>query len=543
MDRAHRIGQTKQVCVYRFVTENAIEEKVLERAAQKLRLDQLVIQQGRTQHSIASGPASQNDLLGMIQHGAEVVFQQTARKEQDDGQDENKEKQNITDEDIDDILARGEEKTAQLNSRFERLGLDDVQKFNADSAYEWNGKDFSIKKQDGNKLLVNAGKFWINPTKRERKENYSIDSYYKDVLNSKHPGPQPKVPGAPKPPKQINIQDHQFYPQRLIEIQEKETAYYRKQIEYQVPLPEGKDSDLEQREAEQQLEQAEIDEAEPLTAREEEEKKKLSQSGFSNWNRRDFTHFIQSSAKHGRNNIKGIASEFEDKTEDEVRKYSKAFWKKYSEIDGYDRYISQIEAGEERTKKVRQQKELIKQKVESYTAPLQQLQLINAVGHGKKVYTDDEDRFLVVQLHRFGLDSENLYEKIRDAIRESPMFRFDWFMLSRTPLELNRRCATLIGNIVTELEGRHSAALPHKKRKSTKQEDEYDEEDDEYGEVEEDEFVDDEEEEVEEEVILDDESPPPQPKGKRKQSQRKSSGRGKRQRTNGTRSSRATSIE
>ncbi|PKY57227.1 hypothetical protein RhiirA4_331221, partial [Rhizophagus irregularis] len=46
-DRAHRIGQTKQVYVFRFVTENAIKEKVLEREAQKLRLDQLVIQQGR----------------------------------------------------------------------------------------------------------------------------------------------------------------------------------------------------------------------------------------------------------------------------------------------------------------------------------------------------------------------------------------------------------------------------------------------------------------------------------------------------------------
>ena len=47
MDRAHRIGQKKQVYVFRFVTENAVEEKVLERAAQKLQLDRLVIQQGR----------------------------------------------------------------------------------------------------------------------------------------------------------------------------------------------------------------------------------------------------------------------------------------------------------------------------------------------------------------------------------------------------------------------------------------------------------------------------------------------------------------
>lgn len=38
MDRAHRIGQKKQVKVYRFVTEMAIEEKVLERAAQKIKI-------------------------------------------------------------------------------------------------------------------------------------------------------------------------------------------------------------------------------------------------------------------------------------------------------------------------------------------------------------------------------------------------------------------------------------------------------------------------------------------------------------------------
>lgn len=51
MDRAHRIGQTKQVYVFRLITEGSVEERMLERAAQKLRLDQLVIQQGRTQQA------------------------------------------------------------------------------------------------------------------------------------------------------------------------------------------------------------------------------------------------------------------------------------------------------------------------------------------------------------------------------------------------------------------------------------------------------------------------------------------------------------
>lgn len=45
-DRAHRIGQTKQVRVFRLITENTVEERIVERAEMKLRLDQIVIQQG-----------------------------------------------------------------------------------------------------------------------------------------------------------------------------------------------------------------------------------------------------------------------------------------------------------------------------------------------------------------------------------------------------------------------------------------------------------------------------------------------------------------
>jgi SWI/SNF-related matrix-associated actin-dependent regulator of chromatin subfamily A member 5 len=39
MDRAHRIGRTKEVHVSRFITENSVEERMLECAAQKVCLD------------------------------------------------------------------------------------------------------------------------------------------------------------------------------------------------------------------------------------------------------------------------------------------------------------------------------------------------------------------------------------------------------------------------------------------------------------------------------------------------------------------------
>lgn len=70
--------------------QNSVEERMLERAAQKLRLDQLVIQQGRTQITKGApyGPfvslmlkqctaANKEELLDMIHHGAEMIVSST----------------------------------------------------------------------------------------------------------------------------------------------------------------------------------------------------------------------------------------------------------------------------------------------------------------------------------------------------------------------------------------------------------------------------------------------------------------------------------
>ncbi|KAM0787908.1 hypothetical protein ACM66B_006116 [Microbotryomycetes sp. NB124-2] len=45
-DRAHRIGQTREVRIWRFVTEHTIEENMLKKANQKRRLDEVVIAEG-----------------------------------------------------------------------------------------------------------------------------------------------------------------------------------------------------------------------------------------------------------------------------------------------------------------------------------------------------------------------------------------------------------------------------------------------------------------------------------------------------------------
>ncbi|KAG6279403.1 hypothetical protein E4U48_008468 [Claviceps purpurea] len=437
MDRAHRIGQTKQVVVYRFVTDNAIEEKVLERAAQKLRLDQLVIQQGRAQ-TAAKAAANKDELLSMIQHGAEKVFQSK-------GTIGDLGKEVLDDDDIDAILNQGVSRTQELNARYEKLGIDDLQKFTSESAYQWNGENFANIKKD-------VGINWINPAKRERKEqSYSMDKYFRQAM---FPNPKGDAkPKAPRAPKQIPVQDYQFYPPRLRDLQDRETAFYRKEIGYKIPLPDGDAETLSEREAERALDQQEIDNATPLTEEEKAEKEELSTQGFGNWSRRDFQQFVNGSGKYGRHDYNGIAHEIDSKTASEIKAYAKVFWQRYTEVADYNKSIKVIEDGEERMRKIENQRKLLRKKMSQYRVPLQQLKINYSVSTtNKKVYTEEEDRFLLVLLDKYGIDSEGLYEKMRDDIRESPLFRFDWFFLSRTPTELSRRCTTLITTIVKEFE-------------------------------------------------------------------------------------------
>lgn len=65
IDRAHRITQKKQVRVFRFITKGTIEDKIIERAEEKLRLDKLVIQAGKFSDDPAD-PLNENNVLDII---------------------------------------------------------------------------------------------------------------------------------------------------------------------------------------------------------------------------------------------------------------------------------------------------------------------------------------------------------------------------------------------------------------------------------------------------------------------------------------------
>jgi ATP-dependent helicase STH1/SNF2 len=93
-DRAHRIGQTKEVRIFRLITEKSIEESILARAQEKLDLDGKVIQAGRFDNK------STNEEREML---LRALFES-----RDDG-NESDEEEEMDDDELNEILARNDD--------------------------------------------------------------------------------------------------------------------------------------------------------------------------------------------------------------------------------------------------------------------------------------------------------------------------------------------------------------------------------------------------------------------------------------------------
>ncbi|MCJ1475967.1 hypothetical protein MMC13_004631 [Lambiella insularis] len=93
MARAHRIGQTKPVSIYRLVSKETVEEEVLERARNKLMLEFITIQRGvtdkdakeltdkmaRVGKSVAE-PTSSDDISRILKRRGQKMFEQSGNQ-------------------------------------------------------------------------------------------------------------------------------------------------------------------------------------------------------------------------------------------------------------------------------------------------------------------------------------------------------------------------------------------------------------------------------------------------------------------------------
>lgn len=262
MDRAHRIGQKKQVVVYRLITEDSVEEKIIERQTVKLKWDHMVIQQGQLQAK--NKVMGKDDLKQIVQHGAASIF----RKNDIGGL-------NPAEEDIDVLLNRSEQKTSDymktvdsyLKVQESSLAIESI------NIYKFQDEDYNAKRKNDESALNEEYFKQIEgelKTRREKKQlmmgNASLE------LNGK-----PKTETKP-----IKLPEHHFYSnkERLEELLRKEN-----ELKYKSRLVQVK-GDRKQNE-----------EVFQLSEEERLEKESLAKSGFSSWSKNDLYSFISGKAQ------------------------------------------------------------------------------------------------------------------------------------------------------------------------------------------------------------------------------------------------------
>lgn len=407
-DRAHRIGQKKQVHVFRLVTDDTVEVKVIERAQQKLKLDAMVVQQGRLAEK--EKKMTKDELMETLRFGADKIFRSKDSS--------------ITDADIDAIMEAGEKRTEEMTSNtLSAVDKGDMYNFSLDGGKASNtqifeGKDYSDKALRDNEVANMP--FYIDVGKRERKTVVDVyNTTYSSQAASSGMNTNDERPKLPKHLRLPKMEDWQFYDRvRLTELQNEEIRLL--------------DAMYEKKEIPSNLNKIIL-----LSEEEHQEKVRLLESAFSNWSKAHFNNLIRASAKFGRYEYDRIAKEIGQPVE-EVKRYVETFYAKGHEVfsaSDMERYIKQIEKGEKRLEEIQRLTIATGRLIAMFENPWEELTFKN-VGNVGRIFNYVEDRYLLclTQLHGYGS-----WDLVRSSIRRCEKFRFDYYIQSCSAETLGKR--------------------------------------------------------------------------------------------------------
>uniref|UniRef100_A0A7S3DQ23 Uncharacterized protein n=1 Tax=Entomoneis paludosa TaxID=265537 RepID=A0A7S3DQ23_9STRA len=416
-DRCHRLGQKRPVSVFRLVSENTVEEKIVERAQQKLKLDAMVVQQGRLKEK---DKVSKDEIMAAVRFGADTVFRS--------------EESTITDEDIDVILARGEAKTKEIAAKIQEKDKGDLLDFRLDggiSAQTFEGVDYSDRDLRDHLRMLAAN----NVGKRERRPP---PTSYNPVIHTKKSmvvnNTRIKLPKCLRIPQ---MEDHQFYNrERLLELGKLEFETYAALREA------GELPPKEVMEKNRSLLPAELG----------QEKLELVDEGFGGWSRTQYYNFVKASAKFGRDDFSSIAAEM-DMPEEAIIPYSRAFWK-YGPTElkkEWERVCGTIERGEKKIAKQRKLSTLLTQFISKFEDPRNEMTFANK---GTTHFAQEQDRALLCAVEKHGYGN---WDNVREEIRNDPRLKFQHSVQGMSVQAIAKRCDYRMRQMERELEARQKA--------------------------------------------------------------------------------------
>ncbi|KAL7543063.1 hypothetical protein ACHAXR_012376 [Thalassiosira sp. AJA248-18] len=490
MDRAHRLGQTKPVQVFRFVSEGTVEEKIIERADRKLFLDAAVIQQGRLAEQ--NSKLSKTELMQMVKFGADQIISGKQGA--------------YTDDDIDALIAKGEKMTNEMQANLKKNAQHNLASFTLSGdldgqkgkdTFDFAGENYRDKRKDDS-LFINMG------TRERKRAKYDVNEYFKEITGEtsgmKAHAADAKAKKKRKGP---HMQDFQLYDRdRLEELSARERELAQQKEDHLAMIAELRKRIATAQPASVAQLMEEVGEMKGmlnqfvLTQPEQAEKAKLLSEGFADWSKKDFRVFCNALEAHGRYAIERIIEDVAQETgkdEQDIKKYYVAFWMHYKRLADWGKIIDKVEKGERKIHRLRDIRDIIQYKVElhlesiysqifpgveegkvskellekhspwdllMYSWPKMQFRY----GQGQKgfSYQQEEDAFLLTMMHRHGYGAAR---RIQLEIRRAWQFRFNWFFKSRSPQEIQKRCDVLIRVVEREVQ-------EHREKEDAKEEEE-----------------------------------------------------------------------
>lgn len=121
IDRVHRIGQKKQVHIYRLITEKTVDHRVVQRAEIKKRLDKLVIKHGQS-----STAQTRGEMIEAIKCDMDNIMEKDKIK-------------NESHFDLEEILKESAIKATAEQKILDRMTLEEA---SSSSVYQFDGVDF-----------------------------------------------------------------------------------------------------------------------------------------------------------------------------------------------------------------------------------------------------------------------------------------------------------------------------------------------------------------------------------------------------------------
>ena len=444
MDRVHRIGQTKPVLIYRLLCENTIEEKILERQAMRLKLDSLVIQQGRVLK--VGEHFTKDQMKEMIQYGADAIFRA--------GDD-------FKDEDIDLILKRGEEQTNQFFQEAEKQAKSKSNlllnfTFDPNDLYKFENEDYRLKrKENAEKVLNKALEEEIEKetkmiyTRRDHGHvTYNIDQAQAQIFGKKM-----------KKSRLAKIPIYHLYKNRdrLIELKQKQINFI---LNDNRKLPEKIDEDPTLEEG--------------LTKNEFKEMSNILKKGFPDWSKKEYDIFVNAVDIYGKEGLDLIAKDIPTKTYEEVVNYSKVFWEMIEDLPEGQRILKNMEKKEKLEKQKNHSSRLIAKKCENIEDDEYENIRINIPpGNHQAEYSYEDDQYLIFITNKYGYGN---WDKIMKDVKTSEDLLFNYYLKSRNKSEIQKRVDYLVKLIEKELgpikgvgdENSMSVAnkIPYKKKKN-----------------------------------------------------------------------------